>query len=193
MQSVGGGGGVGGGTGVSSDAAASSLVKLRSHALSLQTRLSELADKLAQVRDGVGPARHMDASAFYAKFETVAQLGAQFGRELRDSGIEAYVALPTREAGALEAGAVPEMLRTQRDREAEREDRARAAAFDGDKSHRALAKRLVAHNNAVTSLLDTVQDLAEEHALDPLVIPQRPRPPPAANAILAALSSGAGL
>lgn len=175
------------------DSTVTSLVQLRAHAYALHTRLSELADLLAMVRDGVGPARHAGPAVFLAQYETIGALSAQLARELSNSGLAAYDATPTPAAAGLEPGAVPEALRTLREPDAERDARALDAAFDADRARTPLKSRIVGHNKAVLALLDVVTDLAEEHALDPLVEPPRPRAPPAANAILAAITSGAGL
>ncbi len=173
-----------------------SLVTLRARALDVHARMAELVDVLAQVRDGVGLMRDMDYVSLLAKYDALNTLSGQLCEELRNANLDAYVVHPAAAAAAagLPQGTIPELLRTMRELEIERDVEMLSASYPHlEESSARQAQRVVDHNEMIARLCDFISERAEEHALEPNVEAPRPRAPPAANAILAALTSGAGL
>lgn len=174
--------------------ATGSLVTLRARALEVHVRLAELVDVMAQVRDGVGMARDADYTTLLAKYDALSNLVRQLCDELRSAALDSYVVHPTAGAGALPTGEVPELLRTMREPELERDGEMLAASYPhNDETTSQLAARVIEHNDLIERLVEFVTEKAEEHAPEPMTEPTRAHAPPAANAILAALTSGAGL
>lgn len=173
-----------------------SLVALRARALDVHARMAELVDGLAQVRDGIGMMRDMDYVTFLAKYDALNTLTGQLCEELRNANLDAYAVHPAAAAAAtgLRQGSIPDLLRTMRDLEIERDVEALAISYPHlEESSARQAQRVVDHNEMIGRLCEFISERAEEQAFDPIVEAPRPRAPPAANAILAALTSGAGL
>lgn len=182
----------GGGAVTKIDAA---LVNLRARALDLHARLAELRDAAAMLRDGVGMGRNEAWPTFLNKYDTLAklfyQLTEELDRSLTEVGLENFVAQP--KSVTTDPTLVPELLRTKLEPEIERDFENLQKDHATDTSDKDVAVRISSFNAFIEAALDQFQDLRDDLA--------KPRPqeppgkivPPAADAILDAITSGAGL
>lgn len=173
------------------------LVSLRARAFDIHARLAELADILAQVRDGVGDGRVATWTDFLNKFDALSALAGQLCEELEravgEAGLSHYVVHPSSKAPSKQDGEIPGLLRTRREPELERDVEALAASFQDSVTPEALTARIEDFNAFVDDLVGDIAALREDHAPEPMTEPPRPRPTPGANVVLAALTTGAGL
>lgn len=173
------------------------LVSLRARALDIHSRLSELGDILAQVRDGVGGSRMTSWTEFLGMFDALSALAGQLCEELEravgEAGLSHYVVHPSSKAPSKQDGEIPGLLRTRREPELERDVEALAASFQDSVTPEALTARIEDFNGFVDDLVGDIAALRDDHAPEPMTEPPRPRATPGANVVLAALATGAGL
>jgi len=170
-----------------------SLVTFRGHSAAVHVRISEFLDVLSQVRDGMGPDKDIEYSAMLEKFDAINKLAGQMCAELRDSSIDSYVIHPGRGAAQLQAGLIPDLLRTMREGEIERDVETLREAYPHPKDAASIERRITTHNNIVENVLVLIEEKQDELTLEPIKEEEKREAPAAANAILAALTSGAGL
>jgi len=182
----------GGGTVTKVDAA---LVNLRSRALDLHARLLELRDAAAMMRDGVGMGRNEAWPTFLNKYDALSKLFYQLTEELERSltevGLENFVAQPKAIVG--DPAFVPELLRTKLEPEVERDLEMLQKEYAADGNDQSVAVRISSFNGFIESAVDHFQDLRDVLAKPrPAEAPVRTAPP-ASDAILAAIATGAAL
>lgn len=178
-----------------------SLANLQNRMQLVYGNVQELHDLARQLRDGVGEQRALGWEHLLVRYalahKLVSQLSDDMDRALSD-GLDNFVAVPV--AATADPAVLPELLRTRDETAVEKaldeQRRAFAAAAQNDPSLRdaeATATRVRAFNSFVEDAVDKLQDMRE--ALANRVPDDSPvqQQAPSASAILAALSSGAGL
>lgn len=142
----------------------------------------------------------MHRPTFLSKYDALSKLFFQLTEELdravTDMGVENYVIQP--KGVATDPGTVPDLLRTKLEPEIERDVDTLAQQYRDDVGENnatpeQIAKRISTFNSFVQQTVEQIQDLKED-LVTPQIPEQKPkRPPPAADAILAAIATGAGL
>lgn len=170
------------------------LVKLRSLSLDLHARLSELRDITAMLRDGVGPGRHSNWELFLERYDTLSKLTSRLTEELdraQTEGIQHLIAEP-RQLSAPGQTPIPELLRTRLEPAIER-DFSSLASTAPSIPQVDIATGIIRFNRFLESALAEYQDTRDMTLEDRPVETEQNLQAQGADAVLAAISNGAGL
>ena len=170
------------------------LVKLRSLSLDLHARLSELRDTTAMLRDGVGPGRNSDWELFLERYDTLSKLTRRLTEELeraQTEGVQHLIAEP-RQMSVPGQTPIPELLRTRLEPAIER-DFSSLASTAPSIPQVDIAKGIIRFNRFLENALAEYQDTRDMMVEDRPVENAHNLQAQSADAVLAAISSGAGL